>query len=51
MIAGQVKDEDLLLKSGFKAVYQVSPDNMPFAYAMNPEIAKKNIEQVISVVI
>ena len=51
MIAGQVKEEELLLNSGFKAVYQVSPDDMPFAYIMNPEIAKKNIEQVISVVI
>lgn len=47
LIAGKIEDKELLTKAGFKGLYAITPDSMALSEAMKPEVAKKNISQLI----
>ncbi len=48
LIAGQIYDREKLLAAGFDDVLQITPDNMPIEEALNPSVAKANINRAIS---
>lgn len=43
LIAGCIKDRQLLLEAGFSQVECINPPGLPFEEAMKPETAKRNI--------
>ena len=43
LIAGQIKDKQLLLGAGFSQVECINPHSLQIEKAMKPEIAKRNI--------
>ena len=43
LIAGRIKDQQLLLEAGFSQVECINPTDLPFEEAMKPETAKRNI--------
>ena len=47
LIAGKVSDADRLLAAGFSRVIQISPEDMPLAEAMRPDVARRNIQAVM----
>lgn len=46
-LTGKAEDEEELIDAGFKAIYTITPDSMPLAEAMKPEVAKKNIQRLL----
>ena len=49
LVSGGISEKQALLDAGFDQVLAVSPQNMDLEEAMNPEIAKRNIANAISV--
>ena len=49
LVSGGISEKQALLDAGFDQVLAVSPQNMSLEEAMNPEIAKRNIANAISV--
>ena len=49
LVSGGISEKQALLDAGFDQVLAVSPQNMDLEEAMNPEIAKRNIENAIRV--
>ena len=48
LIAGRIKDRQLLLDAGFSCVECINPPDMPIDEAMKPETATKNILETVS---
>ena len=49
LIAGRIKDRQLLLDAGFSQVACINPPDLPLEEAMKPETAKRNIGQTVAV--
>ena len=47
LLAGQVADRDMLLQAGFSRILQITPEDMPHAEAMCPDVARRNIQVVM----
>lgn len=47
LMAGKVEDRDLLLHAGFRTVESITPEFMPLAMAMKPEVARENIRHTV----
>ena len=43
IISGRVRNEEALLKAGFSAAIQATPDEVPTSDAIRPEVAKANL--------
>lgn len=46
-IGGRIEDARQLLRAGFSALCQTTPENMPLERAMQPEVARENIISAI----
>ena len=46
-LTGKTEDKEELINAGFKAIYTITPDSMPLAEAMKPEVAQKNIQRLL----
>ena len=51
LMAGAVENVETLCAGGFSGVYAVTPEEMPLAEAMQPEIAKRNIRSAAETII
>lgn len=47
LMAGRIKDRQLLLDAGFSRVGCINPPGLPYIEAMKPETAKKNIIETV----
>ena len=41
-------NKEELINAGFKAIYTITPDSMPLAEAMKPEVAQMNIQRLFA---
>lgn len=46
-LTGKAEDKEELINAGFKGIYTITPDSMPLAEAMKPEVAQKNIQRLL----
>ena len=47
LLAGKVKDEEMLLKAGFKRIFCINPPNLIKTQMILPTIAEENIRQTV----
>ena len=50
LVAGKASDTESLLNAGFSRVDSLTPDGMPLAEAIRPEVARDNIRRWIEAV-
>lgn len=51
LIAGRIKDKEVLLEAGFAQVSCINPTDLPLVEAMKKEVAERNIEQTVRLLV
>ena len=50
LVAGKASDTESLVNAGFSRVDSLTPDDMPLAEAVRPEVARENIRRWVETV-
>ena len=51
LLAGKVEDADELQQAGFQGVFSINPPFLSLEQAMQPDIARKNIQQTVEAIL
>ncbi|MCR5131677.1 MAG: glycerate kinase [Prevotella sp.] len=51
LIAGRIRDKELLLQAGFSRVECINPEGLALDEALRKEVAQKNIQQMVAAII